>query len=153
GGWNPRDAPSEVAGNESPDCMNVTLDNRGGVVKRLGLFLLGTGGGLGSPPVNSFYWPGEQKAVIQDGGAVKGNDDFVSYTTIHTFSSSDLMGFADFNDKLIMVHPIDGVYSYSSGSGFAGPFGSPVKGNSVAVWQNKLWVTGDSAHKARVWWS
>jgi hypothetical protein len=36
GGLNLRDAPGELAPNESPDMMNVTLDERGGVVKRLG---------------------------------------------------------------------------------------------------------------------
>lgn len=36
GGLNLRDAPGEVKDNESPDMMNMTLDERGGVVKRLG---------------------------------------------------------------------------------------------------------------------
>ena len=37
GGWNPRDAWSAVADNELPDALNVTLDERGGITKRLGL--------------------------------------------------------------------------------------------------------------------
>jgi hypothetical protein len=36
GGLNLREAPPELAANESPDLWNVTLDERGGVAKRLG---------------------------------------------------------------------------------------------------------------------
>src|SRR5262245_41936232 len=36
GGLNVRDALTELALNETPDCMNVVLDERGGVGKRLG---------------------------------------------------------------------------------------------------------------------
>jgi hypothetical protein len=37
GGWNPRDAWSEIGSNELPDMMNMTLDEQGGAIKRLGL--------------------------------------------------------------------------------------------------------------------
>lgn len=36
GGLNLRDAPTELKPTESPSAWNVTLDERGGVVKRLG---------------------------------------------------------------------------------------------------------------------
>lgn len=153
GGWNPRDAPSEVAANESPDCINITLDERGGVVKRLGLYRLGSGSSISSAPVNSFYWPTATLAVIQDGATVRTTSDFVTFTSVNTFSTAGLMGFADFKGQLMIVHPVDGVYSYSTGGGLQGPFGSPVKGNSIAVWQNKLWVVGDTSNPSRVWWS
>jgi hypothetical protein len=36
GGLNVRDAATELSENESPDLLNVVLDERGGVTKRLG---------------------------------------------------------------------------------------------------------------------
>src|SRR5262245_30475105 len=53
GGLNKRDAPSELQENESPDCMNFTLDERGGLVKRLGYEVVGV---LGDIPVRSFFF-------------------------------------------------------------------------------------------------
>lgn len=40
GGLNLREAPPELASNESPDLWNVTLDERGGVAKRTGFSLV-----------------------------------------------------------------------------------------------------------------
>src|SRR5262245_54990583 len=37
GGLNIRDALTELANNETPDCLNVVLDERGAAHKRLGL--------------------------------------------------------------------------------------------------------------------
>ena len=153
GGWNPRDAPSELSATESPDCLNITLDERGGVVKRLGLYRLGSGVNLTSASKNTFYWPTEQLIIVQDGATVKKTSDFVTFTSINTFSTSDRVAYADFKGKLIIAHPVDGVFSYTTGGGFSARLGSPVKGNCMAVWQNKIWVAGDSSNPPRVWWS
>ena len=47
GGLNLRDAPTELKPSESPSAWNVTLDERGGVVKRLGYTSWGSVGGGG----------------------------------------------------------------------------------------------------------
>ena len=44
GGLNLRDAPTELKPTESPNAWNVTLDERGGVVKRLGYAKWNTSG-------------------------------------------------------------------------------------------------------------
>lgn len=160
GGWNPRDAPSEIGDNESPDCINVTLDERGGVVKRNGLIYLGSGTGLVNSPKNFFAWTSGNLFVVQDGVDLKTTSNFVSYTTIKTFSTSDRCAMCDFNNHLVIVHPIDGVFSWD-GTAFgtlksgtipapgSGSYIAP-KGNCIAVWQNKVWIAGDPAHPARV---
>jgi hypothetical protein len=55
GGLNLRDAPSELAENETPSCFNVTLDERGGVVARLGLTKLNGSSLLPQPPQALYY--------------------------------------------------------------------------------------------------
>jgi hypothetical protein len=153
GGWNPRDAPSELAPNESPDCINVTLDERGGVVKRLGLLRLGSGSALSNAPTNSFFFASEGRSIVQDGATVKWTTDFTTFTNIKTFSNSALVVFVDFKEKLIMCHPVDGIFSWSNSGGVSARLGAPVKGVCMTVWQNKIWVGGDASNPSRVWWS
>lgn len=154
GGWNYDDAPSELAPNESPDCLNMTLDERGGAVKRLGLEQLAdTLAGAGQ---EFFYWKSEQLLVWQIGAAVYAGSSFATATLIKTFSTSDRGGFADFLSKLVFVHPQDGVFVYSSSDGVLQSAGGAnnmeyVKGDRVLVWQNACIVIGDRRYKARMW--
>jgi len=149
GGWNPRDAPSELADTESPDCINVTLDERGGVVKRLGLVRLGSGTSLVNSPQNIFSWTSAGKFVVQDGAAVKTTTNWVDFTTIHTFTTAERAAFCDFNNFLVSVHPTD------KAAGFDGTTWTPVstspRGNCIAVWQNKVWISGDPSAPSRVY--
>jgi hypothetical protein len=149
GGWNPRDAFSQIADNESPDCLNITLDERGGVVKRLGMDRLGSGSGLSGSPKIMFYWQKTGDTIVQDGTAIKKTSDFVTFTTIKTYSTSARAAFCDFQGKLVAVHPADKVSSYD-GTTWTDHATSP-KGAAIAVWQNKVWVTADPDNFSRVY--
>lgn len=146
GGWNCRDAPSEVAENESPDCVNVTLDERGGAVKRLGLSVLADT--LAGVAQTIFYWETEQLLIFQIGADVYKGASFASVSLIHTFNTDDAAGFCDFLSQLVVVHPQDGVFVYTTSGGWSQSSGSPnnmeyVRGHSLASWQNACWVIGD----------
>lgn len=170
GGLNLRDAPTEVAANETPACMNVTLDERGGAESRLGLSKLNGASLLPAAPV-ALYYSAVADALVAyistDAGAgklYKSTDGGATWTAFYTTLTAGGEGaFTDFKNRLVFVNTLDGVYSFPSDLtapvhtvGGTGNM-EEVRGSSIAVWQNKCWVTGDpredATHsRARVWW-
>lgn len=171
GGTNLRDAPTEVAFNETPDARNMTLDERGGAESRLGLSKLNGGSLLPAPPV-ALYYSSVADAIVayvsSDGGVgklYKSTDGGATWTAFYTALTAGGEGaFVDFKNRLVFVNTLDGVYSFPSDLSApvhtVGGTGNmeEVRGSAIAVWQNKVWVTGDpredATHsRARVWWS
>lgn len=176
GGLNLRDAPTEVAPNETPDCMNVTLDERGGLEARLGLSKLNGASALPAAPMYLYY------SVVADallayistfsgqGRLYKSTNGGTTWSEVTwtpgppLFTSAAAGAIIDFKNRVVVVNTLDGVYSFPSDlslptrtTGGAANM-EEVRGSAIAVWQNKLWVTGDvredSTHsQARVWFS
>lgn len=153
GGWNPRDAWSEVEDNELIDVMNFTLDKKGGLVKRLGLTRLNAGDQISNANnvQNLFYSQALDRMIAQvDADVFVSADGGVTWgTSIKNFSTSARVGFVDFLGKLIMIHPVDRVFHYDGTTVSAVVANSP-PGNAIAVWQNFLWSIGDPANPSRV---
>ncbi len=157
GGLNLRDAPTELAVNESPGCWNVTLDERGGVVKRLGHTKWNT-----TPAANLiqdtyhsvltsrlFWYSPADGCLYSD----EGNG---ALALRHTFTAGSRISLVDFAGKLYAVHPVDGLYESTAGLTWAatvkgGHSTNIPKGTLLAVWQNKLWVAGADGNK--LWFS
>ena len=152
GGWNCRDAPEEVADNETPDAINMTLDERGGASKRLGLQRLNGASALASSPKNQFYWKTADVVVAQVGtGLYESADGGATWAVcpnVVAMSTSDTVGFAEFKGDLIVVHRYDGVFTYTTGDVWTNR-NSTVKGQAVDVWLNYVWVGGPDS--PRVW--
>jgi hypothetical protein len=155
GGLNLRDSPSEIADNETPSCENITINARGGVVKRLGLKRLGAAGGTNAPTlpmVNIFYWQSAGKFVVQDQLIIKTTTDFTNYTTIYTMSSLKICTFVDFLGKLVMAIPSDGIVIWDGATATMAHKGhfvgttwtddgpTTIRPTGIAAWQNKVWV-------------
>lgn len=169
GGLNIRDAPSEMGSNETPDCMNVTLDERGGAVSRLGLSKLNGASLLPASPAFMYYSAVADALLAYistdagNGKLYKSTDAGVTWSSAFaTFTAGAQAAIVDFKDRVVVVNTLDGVYSFPST--LAAPTHTAggaanmdeVRGSSVAVWQNKLWVVGDprtdATHSsARVW--
>jgi len=171
GGWNARDAPSELANNESPDLINVTFDERGGVIKRLGCAQKNTGT-LSGPVKRLFYQATTQTTFVQIGADLLKTTDFATFTTVHTFTTTAMVGMADMAfvvhvptttgptvnaytsgpPLLVVIHPVDGLFTYN-GTAFAAVTAvdadTPPKGNTLAVWQGFCWASGGPT--SRVW--
>jgi hypothetical protein len=148
GGWNIRDAQGELAANESPDLYNVTLDERGGISKRLG-YTKYNGSAFGASLVtNCFYWSTGQNLITQAGTKLYKD---TSTTEFKTFTTSERCGFADFTGLLFFIHPTDGLFKYDGATVTAIAAGP--KGTTLAPWQNKLFAAGDPNNKPRVYWS
>src|SRR6266498_622610 len=154
GGLNLRDAQAELALNESPDLWNVTLDERGGVSKRLGFskhnFITYVANYLVS---NVFYWQTGQNLIVQCSRATVNSRLYkdTNISEFKTFTTDDRCAFADFAGKLCIVHPIDGFFTYDGTTVTAIATGP--RGSTLAVWQNKLWSAGDPTNKSRVTFS
>ena len=150
GGLNLRDAATELKPNESPNCWNVTLDERGGVAKRLGYQKWNASAVTNliqdsyfSTLTGFLYWysPTDGKLYSDPGTGV--------LTLRHTFTTGYSLSLVDFAGSVIAAHGKDGLYSSTNGTTFTAvtaTSGSAPTGFVVAVWQNKLWVVeSDSA--------
>jgi len=145
GGLNTRDNPSEIAPNEIPDAINVTIDDRGGAQKRLGYvdrFGAQVGTGLVS---NLFYWATRGWLVEQIGTGMHVNNG----AAFLTWSTSARCGMTEFLGNLILIHPVDGMRIYD-GTTVTSPAGAPA-GSTVATWQNRVWAS--QVATPRIWYS
>src|SRR6266536_935061 len=148
GGLNIRDAANQLAANETPDCFNITLDERGGVGKRLGMIKYNGSAFEASLVSNTFYWPSGQNEITQCGAKLYKDTSTVSFKT---FTTTERCGFCDFKGLLIFIHPTDGLFKYDGATVTALAAGP--KGRTVWPWQNKLWASDDPLAKSRVYFS
>lgn len=149
GGWNIRDAASELAPSDSPDCMNVTGDERGGVKKILGRSKYNPAVFDPTAPVsNTYVWASAGKKITQADGGI-----FVDTSTaaIKTLSTPARCGFADYNGKLFIIHPVDGLFSSDGTHDGTMAVATGPKGNALVAWQNRLIALGDPAHGTRLY--
>ena len=151
GGLNLIAAPSEFGPTETPDCMNITLDERGGVVKRLGLTKIANHSTTATQPAILYYSRALDKLMLQIGtGLYKSDDGGTTWSAaLKTFSTSARVGMCDFLGKVVVIHPADGAFTYDGASFSAKVTNSP-NGNTIAVWQNCLWSAGDPAQTSRL---
>jgi hypothetical protein len=146
GGLNTRDSASELGEHEFPFSSNVTLDERGGIQKRLGYEAryAAHGSGLTS---NGFDWETKGYLVTQVGATMHVNGG----AAFHTWTTSDRCGMTEFLGNLVMIHPVDGTRVYD-GTTVTTPT-NPVNGNTCATWQNRVWFGGDPASPSRLSYS
>jgi hypothetical protein len=151
GGWNPLAAPSELGQNETPACSNVTLDERGGVVKRLGLAKAGDNGAIVTTPLLLYFSRVLNRLLMQCGtGLYVSTDGGVNWSAaIANFSTAARVGICDFQGVAVIIHPVDGVFTYNGSAVSARVANSPV-GNTIAVWENALFSAGEPGNPTRV---
>tara|TARA_R110000824_G_scaffold8439_2_gene38337 strand:- start:19604 stop:21115 length:1512 start_codon:yes stop_codon:yes gene_type:complete len=151
GGLNLRDAPSEMTPNQSPALLNVTLDNRGAVVKRLGFTLVSTPpGSPTSVNQNAYFWPSGNKMIFKFGTKLYSLSG-VTLTLIHTFTDDSHVDFADFLGELIVIHETDAVLSWTGVAldALVAVANSP-RGLTIETWQNALWCAGNPLNNTLV---
>lgn len=145
GGLNLREAPPELAANESPDLWNVTLDERGGVAKRLGYVTVNSTPFSGGLVQNNHYSGTLTDVITQAGSSLYLG---TTNTARLTWSTSARCGLTDYAGKVWAIHPVDGLYSSSDGITWSAVVGSP-KGTSTRPWQNRL-LCNDAVNITRV---
>lgn len=160
GGLNLRDAPSQIAPNESPDCHDVTLDQRGAVVKRLGSKRDNASAIAASNGQAIHFSSTLGQLVMQFGTKLYRRTATNTYSEMQrsgpadAFTTSATCHMADFAGNLYIVHPADGILRWNGTNIVV--VTATVKGVTIAVWQNKLWAGGpwsDGSNPTRVWWS
>jgi hypothetical protein len=145
GGLNTRDQAGELGEEEIPDALNVTIDERGSAMKRLGYerrFSTAIGAGTVS---NLFNWRSRGFIVEQEGPRMRINDG----AAFLTWSTSDRCGMTEFLGNLVMIHPVDGVRMYD-GTSVTGPFANFPLGTTCSAWQGKCWFAGNPVNGSRV---
>lgn len=148
GGPNLRDAAPELAANECVDAYNVTFDERGGVSSRLGSAKYNASVYQAALVQNVFDWKAGNTVIVQCGAKLyKGTSTVAN----KTFTTAARVGFAEHAGYLMVVHPVDGLFSSTDGVTFTAVADPDApKGDVLAVWQNKLYVAGLTS---RVTWS
>lgn len=140
GGPNFRDSPTELAANESYSAYNCTFDERGGVSSRLGYVKRnGSPLGAGVKIVNEFYSTILGAFVTQAGTGLYTADN----TTVRkTFTTSDICTFAELAGKVIVGHPVDGLWYSTDGITWTHitSANAPTTANCIATWNAKLFV-------------
>lgn len=156
GGLNLRDAPTELKPNESPSAWNVTLDERGGVVKRLGYskWNASAASNLFQDSYFSLLFGWQYWYSPADGKLYK--DVAGTLTNVKTFTSGYRASLVDFAGKIYVAHENDGLFSSTDGATFTavskGGHATAIPvGSLLAVWQNKLWVASSGSN--RLWFS
>jgi hypothetical protein len=149
GGLNFRDALTELADNETPDCLNVVLDERGGAIKRLGYTRWNTAAlpalptmGFPSSVCNCNFWYSRSDGKLyRDSGGVLSN--------VYTFTANGRVSVADFVGTTYLIHSVDGLFRTTDGTTWipaSAASGSIPIGDQLAVWQNKLWVANSTSN-------
>ena len=160
GGVNLRDAPSQIAPNESPNCHDVTLDQRGAVLKRLGMRADNSSDIAAANGQAMHYSSSLGQMVMQFGAELWRRTGADAYSemersgSVNAFTTAATCDMVDFAGTLYIIHPADGVLKWD-GANIAVVTAS-VKGVALAVWQNKVWAAGpwsDNSNATRVWWS
>ena len=95
GGLNLRDASGELAENESPDMMNITLDERGGITKRLGYAKDGSMSAFAANIVNLFYSSVLGQLVVQEGVNVRKRTAAGTFSLVKAFSTAARVTFVE----------------------------------------------------------
>lgn len=150
GGLNVRDAAVALAVNESPDAFNVTMDERGGVSKRLGYEKSNSSAFAGGTVKNVFFCESLGVKITQAGAKLykdNGTGEFKTFTT------AARCGMVDFLGKLYFIHPVDGLFHYDGTTVTAVGDPDAPKGDTLFPWQNKLWAAGHPTNQDQVSWS
>lgn len=146
GGLNLLDNPEP---NEAVEMSNVHVDRNGRVRGRLGYSKDGAMSAFAANINGVYDWDGT--IIVQEGVNVRRRTGAGSFSLVKAFTTSDRVQFATFptgtTTKLLMLHEDDGLFTWD-GSTVTGPHGTFHSTNAsqraIAVWQNKVWVTGFS---------
>jgi hypothetical protein len=149
GGLNIRDALTELSNNETPDCINVVLDERGACHKRLGYVRWNAARtanqltyGYESDVCGCVFWysQADGKLYRDDGGVL---------TNVNTFGVNGTVAMTDFAGMCYLTHSFDGLFSSGNGttwSSVTAAGGQVPSGDLLATWQNRLWIASSSSN-------
>lgn len=150
GGLNVRDAATELQENESPDLMNVVIDERGGVTKRLGYSRWNAAAlpnlvtyGYESDVCDCVFW-----YTKADGKLYKDTNGIA--TLSRQFAADADISMADFAGTCYVIHAFDGLFGSTDGTSWArvtASSGQIPSGDMCAVWQNKFWVASSAGNR------
>lgn len=136
GGLNYRDPPMSLAGNETQDALNVTSLGRT-MQKRFGALTAGTLASAGT----YIFASDLGYRIVQRGTALYAYQaDYTAPSTIIAAVGSQKVACVDFAG-VVVIHTAAGVYTWPGGGSATLRLSEALPVGSIAVWQNKVWVT------------
>jgi len=150
GGLNVRDASTELQENETPDCMNVAIDERGGVTKRLGYSKWNATAtpnpityGYESDVCDCALWYSQADGKLY-------RETTGNLTLVRQFAASARISMIDFAGVCYLIHAFDGLFASTDGTSWStvsAATGAIPSGDMLATWQNKLWVASSGSNQ------
>lgn len=155
GGWRPDLSFDQVGPHQLFDVNGCQLLSQGVVTSELGYDVIA----IGSAGQQCCWSETLQFGFVQQGASlykvppdgVTGLPNWAGKALVATFTTTARCAMVEFNGKLVAVHPIDGVFDYDGTTWTLRAAG--VRGDTIEVWENKVWVAGDPNNVTRVWWS
>lgn len=158
-GMNQRQDFTKIPVNASPFILNATLSKPGSVLKRGGLDLysttqagIGIQGGIDYETISDTH----SLRIIRNGSIEVYNDttDTFSVTALNVFNTSSKVESALFNNKAYHISLNDNLCYETGGSvTVVGAGGDEIKGGTIAVAQQALFVGQILGHEDRVYYS
>jgi hypothetical protein len=129
----------------------VTLDGRGGVLKRLGIAKVGDNGSVVTTPLLLYYSRVISRLLLQCGTNLYASSDGGATWSapLKTFSTASRAAACDFQGNAVIIHPVDGVCTYD-GSTVSGRLPNSPAGFTITVWENALFSAGDPTYPVRI---
>lgn len=115
GGLNLRDrgTPSEMGPTDVTDSWNVSYDERGGAVSRLG-YAKFNNVAYGTDVTQNIYWSSLLGAMVTNAGTKLYLG--TANTAVHTFTTTERVTFTQIGTFLIASHPTDGLFRTTDGT-------------------------------------
>ena len=161
GGLNDQDSAQYLQVNESPDLLNVEIDNPVGALKqRNGYIEFGTTPS-GNPAINLYEYikaNGSRYLIVADTATVWATSDGITFSTIVTgLTSTSLTYFATVRDDLWIVNKSTSVKTWDGTTltHLDGVSDTPnvSKGQYIEFWKERVWIARTDTEPSTVYFS
>ena len=163
GGLNDADDPAKIAPNESPDLLNVTIDEKSGsFAPRRGFIQCGVtpSGNKASVLYEYARASGTRRLLVSDNTNVWETPDCVTFSTVTTaMGGSNIPTITTARDKAWILNRSTHAITWDGTTGklldgTAGtPSPAPPRGAYVEFWRERVWIARTSADPSILQWS
>ena len=161
GGLNDYQAPMYIAKNESPDLLNVVVDQPLGVLKQRNGYESCGVTPSGNPATALYEFTqndGSRSRIVSDNANVWATTDCSAYTTIvNSLSSLSRPRFATINNRLWIVNGVNFPYVWDGSTGYFldGTNSHPTapKGKFIAYWKSRVFLSNTPTEPSGVYFS
>lgn len=162
GGLNDQDAPQYLANNESPDLLNVDIDNPVGALKQRTGYIEFGNTPSGNPAINMYEYiknSGARYLIVADQSSIWATSDGVTFSTITTgLVATSLNYFATVRDDLWIVNKTTSTKTWDGTTTTHLNVSTTTlpdvpQGQYIAFWKERVWIARTNSEPSSVYFS